>query len=115
MVRRSVFEEVQGYDDDYRLAFGDIDFCLKVQALGYRNVYTPFAYLYHLEGQSRGYATPISDIENGYQKLQSYLYSPDPYYSEKLTLEPIPEYMDEPISVEERRTRIEERKRFFIN
>ena len=115
MVRRSVFEEVQGYDEDYRLAFGDMDFCLKVQALGYRNVYTPFAYLYHLEGQSRGYATPISDIENGYQKLRFYLNSPDPHYSEKLTLEAIPKYMDAPISLEERKNRIEERKRFYFN
>ena len=36
-------------------AFNDVDFCLKVRALGYRNVVTPFAELFHFESSSRGY------------------------------------------------------------
>lgn len=114
MVRRSVFEAVQGYDEDFRLAFGDIDFCLKVQALGYRNVYTPFANLYHFEGRSRGYATPVHDIQKGYQQLSSYLVAPDPYYSEHLTLTRIPRYLAQPVSQEERKNLIEERRRFYL-
>ena len=37
-----------------KVAFNDVDFCLKLQRLGYRNVYTPFAELYHHESISRG-------------------------------------------------------------
>jgi O-antigen biosynthesis protein len=36
------------------VAFNDIDFCLKVQSKGYRNVWTPFAELLHHESVSRG-------------------------------------------------------------
>ncbi len=113
MVRRSVFEVVGGYDEDYQLAFGDIDFCLRVKALGYRNVYTPFACMYHFEGESRGYSTPVSDINTAYKKIHSYLFSPDPFYSENLTLSSIPNYLKSPLSSEARKNRIEERQDFY--
>jgi GT2 family glycosyltransferase len=54
LVRREVFEEVGGLDETLAVAFNDIDFCLKVRARGYRNVWTPFAELYHHESASRG-------------------------------------------------------------
>lgn len=114
MVRRSVFEEVDGYDETYRLAFGDVDFCLKVQELGYRNVYTPFAYMHHLEGKSRGFSTPIDDIVHGYDMLESTILTPDPNYSERLSLSVIPEYLSESLSREQRLARVEERKRFYL-
>ena len=37
------------------MAFDDVDFCLKVRDAGYRNVWTPYAELYHHESVSRGY------------------------------------------------------------
>ena len=55
-VRRSVFFEAGGFDEQrLPVAFNDVDFCLKVQALGYRNLYTPFAELIHHESASRGH------------------------------------------------------------
>ena len=54
-VRRSVFADAGGLDEQHlAVAWNDVDFCLKVQALGYRNVWTPHAQLYHHEGLSRG-------------------------------------------------------------
>ena len=54
-VRRDVFIEVGGFDEDKLvIAFNDVDFCLKVEAAGYRNLYTPFAELLHHESASRG-------------------------------------------------------------
>ncbi|QSI28776.1 glycosyltransferase [Variovorax sp. RKNM96] len=54
-VRRSVFDEVGGFDAEHlAVAFNDIDLCLKVSDAGYRNVCTPFASLLHLESASRG-------------------------------------------------------------
>jgi GT2 family glycosyltransferase len=53
-VRRAVFESVGGFDErGLRVSFNDVDLCLKVDELGYRNVCTPFAKLLHLEGASR--------------------------------------------------------------
>jgi glycosyltransferase involved in cell wall biosynthesis len=54
LVRREVFEEVGGLDEQLPIAFNDIDFCLRVRERGYRNVWTPFAELYHHESASRG-------------------------------------------------------------
>ena len=36
------------------MAFNDVDFCLRVQQAGYRNIWTPYAELYHHESISRG-------------------------------------------------------------
>ena len=54
VVRRSVFDEVGGLDERLPVAYNDIDFCLKVRAAGYRNVWTPYAELMHRESASRG-------------------------------------------------------------
>lgn len=55
VVRRAIFEEVGGLNQvDLPVAFNDVDFCLKVQKVGYRNLWTPWAQLYHYESLSRG-------------------------------------------------------------
>jgi GT2 family glycosyltransferase len=56
-VRRSVFFEVGGLDENLRIAFNDIDFCMRLGDHGYRIVWTPFAELVHHEGGTRGYDT----------------------------------------------------------
>jgi GT2 family glycosyltransferase len=54
-IRRAVFEQVGGFNEtDLPIAFNDIDFCLRVRAAGYRNLWTPFAELIHHESASRG-------------------------------------------------------------
>jgi GT2 family glycosyltransferase len=51
----SVFAEIGGFDAQaLKVAFNDVDFCLKVRAAGYRIVWTPFAKLVHHESKSRG-------------------------------------------------------------
>ena len=54
-VRRSVFFAVGGLDENLRVAFNDVDLCMRLGDHGYRIVWTPFAELFHLEGASRGY------------------------------------------------------------
>lgn len=109
-IRRNLFHEVGGYDERFRLAFGDIDFCLRVVKAGYRNVYNPFAELIHFEGGSRGYETPVKDIILGYEELLSWLEKDDPYFSPNLTYEPIPQCNLKAGGVDERLTNIENRK-----
>lgn len=55
LVRKAVFDEAGGLDEALCVAFNDVDFCLRVRALGYRNLWTPHAVLYHHESASRGY------------------------------------------------------------
>jgi O-antigen biosynthesis protein len=55
-VQRKHFEAVGGFDDvNLRVACNDVDLSLKFTELGLRNVYTPFASLYHHESATRGY------------------------------------------------------------
>jgi GT2 family glycosyltransferase len=114
MVRREVFNDVGGYDEGYRLAFGDIDFCLKVHEKGYQNVYTPFAQLYHYEGSSRGYQTPVEDALKGYDTLETYLINEDPFFSPNLTYTRIPRCVFKKHTVNERKQQIEARKNFYL-
>lgn len=54
MVRRDVFEQVGGYNEEFAVGFNDADFCLRVWEAGYRTILTPYAELYHYEFTSRG-------------------------------------------------------------
>jgi len=55
LVDKRKYQEVGGLDErDLQVAFNDVDFCLKLQARGYRNVYVPHAVLLHHESKSRG-------------------------------------------------------------
>uniref|UniRef100_E1TAA7 Glycosyl transferase family 2 n=1 Tax=Burkholderia sp. (strain CCGE1003) TaxID=640512 RepID=E1TAA7_BURSG len=55
IVRKSIYEQVGGLNEaDLAVAFNDVDFCLRVRDAGYRNVWTPFAELYHHESATRG-------------------------------------------------------------
>ena len=54
-VERRIYDSVGGLNEtDLKVAFNDVDFCLGVRALGYRNLWTPYATLYHHESLSRG-------------------------------------------------------------
>lgn len=94
MTRKKVFEEVGGFDEGYRLAYGDVDLCLKIREKGYLVVWTPFAELYHYESKTRGYEdTPekqrrfAEEIELFKQRWGKVLEEGDPYYNPNLTLE----------------------------
>ncbi len=56
VVRKDVYEQVGGLNEEHlAVAYNDVDFCLKVREAGYRNLWTPYAELYHHESVSRGY------------------------------------------------------------
>lgn len=55
VIRRSLYDEVGGLDETHLgTAYNDVDFCLKLNMEGYRNVFVPYADLYHHESASRG-------------------------------------------------------------
>ncbi len=94
VVRRSVYREVGGLDEtQFKVALNDVDFCLKVRAAGYRNLFTPFAELYHHESATRGYEDNPSkrarferELELLQKKWGDALFA-DPAYNPNLTLE----------------------------
>ncbi|MGE6699048.1 glycosyltransferase family 2 protein [Hyphomonas sp. NPDC076900] len=55
LMTKSVFNQVGGLNErDLRVAFNDVDLCLKIRAAGQRIIWTPYAKLYHHESKSRG-------------------------------------------------------------
>lgn len=94
MIRKAVYTEVGGLNEtELAIAFNDVDFCLRVRAAGYRNVWTPYAELYHHESASRGGEdTPEKQArlaeEAAYMKQRwGDLLLNDPAYSPNLTLD----------------------------
>lgn len=92
MIRRDVYREVNGLDEvNLKVAFNDVDFCLKVQAAGYRNFWTPYAELYHYESISRGQEDNPEKIArfNGEVKFMQNKWGDklkkDPFYNKNLT------------------------------
>lgn len=93
LMRRTVFEEVGGIDENFSVGYNDIDLCLKVREKGYLIVWTPFAELYHYESKSRGLAVTEEELAQArYEKV--YFFSKwnkeieegDPYYNPNLSL-----------------------------
>lgn len=91
LIRRSVFEQVGGLDESLKVAFNDVDFCLRVHSAGFRNVWTPFAQMVHHESVTRGHEdTPEKQQRFAgeiaiLQKRWSALLANDPCYSPNLT------------------------------
>lgn len=91
MVKREVYQKVNGLEETFTVAFNDVDFCLKVRELGKLIIFTPYVECYHYESKSRG-------TEDSPEKIQRFqgeinLFESrwgqcrrDPYYNENLTL-----------------------------
>jgi glycosyltransferase involved in cell wall biosynthesis len=94
VIKKSIFHEVCGLDEEnLAIAFNDVDFCLRVREAGYRNVWTPYAELYHHESATRGHEdTPEKQArfskEVLYMKKRwGHTLMNDPAYSPNLTLD----------------------------
>lgn len=87
LVKRSIYDEVGGLNEaDLKIAFNDVDLCLKIRKAGYFITYTPHAVLYHHESISRGYEDTPEKIERFQreirymQKTWGSTLTTDPYY-----------------------------------
>ncbi len=93
MSKKSVFNEVGGFSEDFAVAFNDIDYCMKVRSLGKLIVYAPYALLYHYESKSRGLEDTPEKVDRFNREVAKFakkwpdiLRDGDPYYNPNLTL-----------------------------
>lgn len=93
MVKRQVFDEVQGFEEQLSVAFNDVDFCLRVREKQYLVVYDPYVELYHYESKSRGAEDSKekvrrfqSEIEFMRCRWETLLKKGDLYYNKNLSL-----------------------------
>ncbi|MFC1929554.1 glycosyltransferase family 2 protein [Chloroflexota bacterium] len=94
MMRKRLFKEVGGFDENLSYVCNDIDLCLKIRERGYLVVYTPYAVLYHLEAKTRGYSDTaqkllLSKSEKEYLRARwgPIIDKGDPYYNPNLRLD----------------------------
>ena len=93
LVKASVWDEVNGLDEKFAVAFNDVDFCLRVRDRGYRIAWTPYAQLTHYESKSRGGDEKDPAKAARFAAEQQRLYDvhgkadilDDPYYNPSLT------------------------------
>ena len=92
MVDKNIYEEVGGLNEQLKVAFNDIDFCLKIREKGYKIVYNPYCELYHYESKSRGEENTFDKVDrfngeiNYFEKRwHDILANGDPYYNPNLT------------------------------
>ncbi len=93
VIRKAVFDQVGGLEsENLAIAFNDVDLCMRVREVGFRNLWTPFAELYHHESVSRGADDTLTKRLRA-QKEAEYMrkqWGPkldsDPAYNPNLTL-----------------------------
>jgi len=84
--RKTAFKEVGGFNDrDFKVAWNDVDYCLRLREKGYRVVFNPYATLYHLEYQSRGDDKNPAEIRYMMSHWRHYI-DGDPFYNPNLSL-----------------------------
>ena len=94
MVKKALFDEVGGLSEDFAISLNDVDFCLQLREMGYLNVFTPFAELYHFESVSRGLDDHGEkadrynrESELFREKWKKQLEEGDPYYNPNFSLD----------------------------
>jgi GT2 family glycosyltransferase len=86
MTRNEAFWDLGGFDEKLRVAFNDVDFCLRAREKGYQIVYTPYAQLYHFESASRGSLHPMDDEQFFRDRWGNPGEYKDPYYNANLDI-----------------------------
>ncbi len=94
MTPKSIYDEVGYMDEKFKVAFNDVDFCLKIREKNKLIIYTPYVQFLHYESKSRGFEdTPEKqarfkrEIDRFHEKWQKFLKAGDPYYNINLRLD----------------------------
>lgn len=91
-IRRKLFLEFHGFDEQLPIAFNDTDLCLRALSLGYRNIWIRDALAIHYECSSRGPNDTQARIAQFRREAaftrerHSRLYKHDPYYNANLSV-----------------------------
>lgn len=88
MVKKENFVSVGGFDDKLSIAYGDVDFCLKLSDKGLSNIFNPFCVLYHSHNKSFYDKKVFADETQLFkEKWSAILEKGDPYYNPNFSLD----------------------------
>ena len=84
-MRKSVFEELGGFDEQFPVNYNDVDLCLRARRAGYEVIVEPAAVLRHYECQSRQAGVRLEERYLFEQRWAAWLERGDPFYSPHLS------------------------------
>lgn len=94
LVDKKCYEEVNGFDERFKVACNDIDFCLRVRELNKLVVFNAFSLWHHYESKSRGYEDSNeklqrfeSEVALFQERWMDILVQGDPYYNRNFKIE----------------------------
>ncbi len=85
-LRRTVFEELGGFDPRYPVNYNDVDLCLRARQAGFEVIVEPHVLLRHDEGQTRASGTRREERDRFTEQWAAILEKPDPYFNPLLSL-----------------------------
>lgn len=87
MVSREDYDSIDGFDEEFSVAYNDVDFCLRLREKGKSIIVEPNAELYHYESVSRGYDYSgeknrriTRELGRFYRRWDKYVSQGDPWY-----------------------------------
>jgi GT2 family glycosyltransferase len=87
MMRKSTFQDLQGFNEHFFTIYQDLDLCLRLRERGLRIIWTPQAMLLHHESVSRQKYYDLVDRYLLLDQWQETIERGDPYYNPNLNLE----------------------------
>ncbi|MEO6356943.1 MAG: glycosyltransferase family 2 protein [Ferruginibacter sp.] len=86
LIKKEIFQQVNGFEDSYGSVYQDVDLCLKIRNKGYSIICTPASVLFHHESVSRGNNYDFIDRMLLKDQWEAALKS-DPYYNPNFKLD----------------------------
>jgi glycosyltransferase involved in cell wall biosynthesis len=95
MVKTKIYKDLNGLNEkELKVAYNDVDFCLRVQEKGFKNIFTPYCEAYHHESISRGPEDNLKKMSGLLREARflqkrhfKIMKKGDPYYNPNLTLQ----------------------------
>ncbi|MCR4928160.1 MAG: glycosyltransferase family 2 protein, partial [Lachnospiraceae bacterium] len=94
MMKKSVFDSIGGFNEEYAVDFNDIDLCMRIRRAGGKIIFQPLCKAYHYESKTRGNVKKTADAQKRFEgevhrfmrDWGSFLKKGDPFYNPYLTL-----------------------------
>jgi GT2 family glycosyltransferase len=89
MLRKSVFDDIGGFDEEFGIGFNDTDLCLRIAAAGYHILYDGSTILYHYESATRSQTKQVFHPEDTLRMIGQWdkaLRAGDRFYHPNLSL-----------------------------
>jgi GT2 family glycosyltransferase len=88
LIQRDKFLKIKGFDENLKIAYNDVDLCLRLKRIGFSNIYTPYSKLYHYESKTRKKTVGENEKDTNFflKRWKKYIEKGDPFYNSNLTL-----------------------------